>query len=106
MDSSFAEAHWMLALTYEQQAMYEQSLAELRRLQELAASDSLDVNATLAHLLAATGKSKEARKLLAELQTPVQQRYVSPYNLAVIYHALGDNEQSFALLERHTANDL
>jgi len=100
MDSSFAEAHWMLALTYEQQAMYEQSLAELRRLQELAASDSLDVNATLAHLLAASGKSKEARKLLAELQTPVQQRYVSPYNLAVIYHALGDNEQSFALLEK------
>ena len=47
-----------------------------------------------------SGKTAEARKVLAKLQTPGALSYVAPYNVAVVYAGLGDTSQSFAWLER------
>ena len=43
-------------------------------------------------------KKDEANKILGELNELSKQQYVSPYEVATIYVALGNNEQAFQLL--------
>jgi len=38
--------------------------------------------------------------VLAELLKSASERYVSPYNIALIYNGLGDPDKTFAWLER------
>jgi hypothetical protein len=44
--------------------------------------------------------SKEARVELERLLRLSTERYVSPYNVAMIYHGLGEREATLAWLER------
>jgi tetratricopeptide (TPR) repeat protein len=48
---------------------------------------------------AIAGAREEARSLLDELQASAPQKYLSPYYLALIHMALGDDEKALALLE-------
>ena len=57
------------------------------------------MKATLAHAYA-MAKNPEARKILLELEEAAEQRYVSPYDIATIYAALGEKDQAFAWLEK------
>jgi hypothetical protein len=56
--------------------------------------------AILATAYAMSGKRAEAEEGLAEVEKLSQQRYVSPYHVAMIYAALGDKEQALAFLAR------
>jgi serine/threonine-protein kinase len=49
---------------------------------------------------ATSGRAKEARALLAELQTRAATEWVSPIALARIHVGLGENEQALNELER------
>ncbi len=53
----------------------------------------------LAHGLAASGPSDDARVLLTELDTGPQQRHVSPYHVAIVHTGLGDHDAAFTALE-------
>ncbi|MGB6475366.1 MAG: protein kinase [Candidatus Sulfotelmatobacter sp.] len=52
---------------------------------------------SLGHAQAVNGKRADALRTLERLTA---QRYVSPYELGLIYEALGDHDQAFALLEQ------
>jgi tetratricopeptide (TPR) repeat protein len=54
----------------------------------------------LAYAYAAAGRRGEALKILDEQRRLAQQRYVSPYNFAIIYTGLGDKDQAFAWLAK------
>jgi serine/threonine protein kinase/tetratricopeptide (TPR) repeat protein len=54
----------------------------------------------LAAGLAGAGKPEEARELLCEIEAATQTRYVSPYNLALVYANLGETERALAHLEQ------
>ena len=54
----------------------------------------------LAHAYAAAGQRDEALKILDEQQRLARQRYVSPYNFAIIYTGLGDKDRAFEWLTR------
>ena len=60
----------------------------------------------LANAYAAAGRRDDALKILAEQQRLAKQRFVSPYNFAIIYTGLGDKDQAFEWLrkcvEQHT----
>lgn len=99
MDPTFAEARWTLGLAYEQKGMTEQALEEFRGLSSSSESNT-GINAALGHLYAVTGNSSEARRTLDRLRVVSKQRYVSPYDLAVIYAGLGENEQALTSLEK------
>jgi len=58
------------------------------------------MQAQLGHAYAVAGKRSEAEKVLSELRELANQRYVSPYDVAMIYVGLGDKEQAFAWLEK------
>ena len=54
----------------------------------------------LAFGYAAAGRRDEALKILDEQQRLAKQRYVSPYNFAIIYTGLGDKDQAFEWLTK------
>lgn len=80
-----------------------QALIGLRRYSEaeeqlLLAAPTPDRRSILAYLYAITGRSAEAREILAELEDP--RTFASPYRIAVVYAALGETDRAFAWLDR------
>ena len=58
------------------------------------------MKAALGHAYAKSQEKHEANKMLDELNELSKQQYVSAYEVAKIYIALGNNEQAFQLLEQ------
>jgi eukaryotic-like serine/threonine-protein kinase len=54
----------------------------------------------LGHAQAVNGHRADALRTLERLTVQSKERYVSPYELGLIYEALGDHDQAFALLEQ------
>jgi serine/threonine-protein kinase len=107
LDEHFAMAHYFLGLALEQQGSYDEAAAALERAAALSASG--ETQAALAHVLASSGKRDQAERMLKQLVTLSEERYVSPVLLAQVELALGENDRAVARLqeahERH-ATDL
>ncbi|HKP84857.1 MAG TPA: winged helix-turn-helix domain-containing protein [Blastocatellia bacterium] len=97
VDHNFFPARRYLGLTYEQKGMHGEAIAEFQK--GIALSKSPLMVALLGHAYAVSGKTAQARQVLAELQRP-EQGYVSPYTVAAIYAGLGEKDQAFKLLEK------
>jgi tetratricopeptide (TPR) repeat protein len=96
-DSNYYFVHAYLGLVYEQQGKLAEAVAEFQR--ATALDDSPEPRAQLAHAYALAGRKAEARKLLAELMERAKHQYLSPYNIATIYVALGDYPRALQSLE-------
>ncbi len=46
------------------------------------------------------GDKAKARAVLEELKTLSNQHYIPPYNIALVYHGLGQQSEALALLEK------
>jgi Flp pilus assembly protein TadD len=103
LDPNFAQAHFFLGLGYEQKARYEEAIAALKKAITLSPNDPRFVSA-LGHAHAMSGQRNEAMKILHQLQDLLQQRYVLPDEMAIIYAGLGEKEQAFAWLEKAYAD--
>jgi TolB-like protein/Tfp pilus assembly protein PilF len=99
MDPNFAVAHWHLGLAYEQKQVFDAAIEEFQKAISLSGGSPL-MKAALGHAYAKSQKKDEANKILGELNELSKQEYVSSYEVATIYVALGDNEQAFQLLEK------
>ncbi len=99
MDPNFGVAHWYLGMAYEQKARYEEALAELQKWSGLSGGDPAAIGA-LGHIYAVSGKRGEAQKALVKLKELSKSRYVSPYDVAVIYIGLGEKDQALEWLEK------
>ena len=99
MDPNFAVAHWHLGLAYEQKQMFDAAIEEFQKSVSLSGDSPLMI-AALGHAYAMSQKKREANKILRQLHELAKQRYVSPYEVAAIYVALGNNEQAFQFLEK------
>jgi TolB-like protein/DNA-binding winged helix-turn-helix (wHTH) protein/Tfp pilus assembly protein PilF len=99
MDSSFALAHRVLGLAYEQKGMYKESVAELETQVRLGGRADYAL-AELARAYALTGNRDEAEKLLRELLALNPQNPGTSIGLAFLYAALGDKDQAFLWLEK------
>jgi DNA-binding winged helix-turn-helix (wHTH) protein/tetratricopeptide (TPR) repeat protein len=103
MDPNFSLARYNLGLAYEHKGMYEEAIAEFQRARALD-PDTTDATEGLGYVYAVTGRKAEARKVLAELQETARRKEVSRYNIALIYAALGQNDQAFEWLEKAAAD--
>jgi adenylate cyclase len=101
MDPNFAPTHVRLGVTYLQKGMYEEAIAEQKKAMSL---DELPGRwgraAVLGYAYAVAGKRSEAQKIFNDLQELSKQRYVSPYNFALISMGLGDRDQTFEWLNK------
>lgn len=99
LEPNFMVAHVRLGLVYEQKGMYEDAFAELDKARTLSKDNPL-VIAAVGHAYALSGNRKRAQELLAELKQLSKKRYVSSYDMAVIYSGLREPDQAFAWLEK------
>ncbi|MBZ5616326.1 MAG: winged helix-turn-helix domain-containing protein [Acidobacteriia bacterium] len=97
MDPHFVPARGALALAYEGKGMLEETIREMQKV--LADSYAPQTVSQLARAYALAGKRAEALKVMAELNQLSGRAYVSSYDVATVYVALGENDRAFAELE-------
>lgn len=95
----FYAAHWSAGNAYLMKHEYAQAFAELKTAQA-ANPDSTGTISTLAVAYAKSGNRSEAEKLLAELMNLRPKQYVSPADIALVYGALGENDEMFRWLNK------
>jgi TolB-like protein/Tfp pilus assembly protein PilF len=98
MDSKFYLAHYFMGLVYEQKREFPEAIAELQ--EAIRLDESPDALGALGHTYAASNNKDGALKILGELIEMSKRRYVSPYNMALIYAGLDDKEQAFGWLRK------
>jgi tetratricopeptide (TPR) repeat protein len=99
LESTFYGAHWLLGLAYEQLGLYQEAVQEFQKGYELADGAPRMLGA-LGHGYALWGKRQEARDALAKLMELARERYVSPFEMALIHIGLGDSAKSFEWLRK------
>jgi tetratricopeptide (TPR) repeat protein len=98
-DANFAQAHFYLGLVHEQEGMFEEAIAEFQKGSTLSGGDPRMLGA-LGHAYAVSSRKNQALNELADMKQLSKQRYVAPFEIAVIYMGLGEKEQTFEWLEK------
>jgi serine/threonine-protein kinase len=88
-----------LGQLYTRQGKYREALAELDVAVDTSHGNS-DAVSMRAYVWAITGERAKAQAVLDELLQTSAQRYVPPWSIAVVYHGLGDVQQTFFWLEK------
>ncbi|HEV7377698.1 MAG TPA: protein kinase [Pyrinomonadaceae bacterium] len=105
-DPKYADTHWSLGLAYEGKKMYAEAIASYQSAISLSKTTEFpegkpEMIAALGHAHAVMGRRDEALKIIEQLKTLIaQQRYVSPYSIALIYAGLGEKDMAFEWLDR------
>jgi serine/threonine-protein kinase len=99
LDPDFALARWRLGEAFKQTGLYDEAIVEIQEAVRLTGSSPRMV-ARLGHAYAVAGRKREALTALHELNGMSERRYVSPYEIAVIYAGLGEKELVFKWLGR------
>jgi TolB-like protein/Tfp pilus assembly protein PilF len=99
LNPHFSPAYWVLGLVQEQRGDFDESAAAFQRAIQLSPGSPL-MKAALGRTFALSGKQAEARRILDELNELSAKRYVSPFELAAIYFALGQTGDGFQWLTR------
>ncbi len=100
MAPNYYFAHFFASSAYIEKGMFPEAIAEAQKAREFSGPTNSHPMGFLGYALAKTGKQAEARALLAELLKSSSERYVSPYNLALIYNGLGERDEALKWLER------
>jgi adenylate cyclase len=103
MDPNYFPTHVWLALAYIQKSMYEQALQEARKAAVLS-NNSTDAMTALAISYAASGNTKEARRILQTLQAASKSRYISSFEVSAIFTSLNETDQAFESLQKAYEN--
>ncbi|HVS82973.1 MAG TPA: tetratricopeptide repeat protein, partial [Pyrinomonadaceae bacterium] len=99
LDPNFWFAHWVASSAYIEKGMFAEAVVEARKAKEFLGVRT-DATALGAYALAKSGKQAEARAALEELLKLSTERYVPPYNIAMIYNGLGERDETLAWLEQ------
>jgi len=100
LDPHNSLAHGMLGYAYAQQGKHEGAVAESRAAALLSERDSSWILGIFAYACARAGRRAEALELLAEMKQKAASQYVRGSSLALLCHALGEEEQALEWLEK------
>jgi TolB-like protein/Tfp pilus assembly protein PilF len=98
---NFYIAHYFFGETYEQMGRFSEAVNEFRETKSHTKEATL-VWTVLAQARAnaLSGKMKEAREYVNELEKLANEHYVSPYLIAVVHTSFGDKEATLQWLEK------
>lgn len=95
---NFHEAYWVLGLACAQLKQYDEAIAAFSRGRTLRPTARLI--GALGYMFGVSGQESDARRCEIELVELSQERYVSPFDLAVVSLGLGDTTRAFDYLEQ------
>lgn len=98
LDPNYWFDYNFLGRAYEQKGRLPEAIEAFRH--GLTLEGNTELWAGLGHAYAASGDRGEAYKVLDKLKEISTQRYVAPYNVAVIYAGLGEKDAAFDWLKR------
>jgi serine/threonine protein kinase/tetratricopeptide (TPR) repeat protein len=99
MDPSHNGTYSGLGYAYDQKGMYAEAIASYQKGIALSERTTAFL-AAMGHAYAASGRKGEALKILDEMKEVSKQKYVSPYDLAILYTGLGDKDQAIEQLNK------
>jgi TolB-like protein/DNA-binding winged helix-turn-helix (wHTH) protein/Flp pilus assembly protein TadD len=99
LDPTFAHGYYRLGQIYVLTGKYDDAILALTQAVTLS-QGSPRATAELGLAYALQGNAREARRLIDTLTQRSKERYVSPFDFAVIYGGLGDRERTLAWLEK------
>lgn len=99
IDPGSLPAHIILRWAYEKKGMHDAAYAVYEK-ERAFAGDTPTTRAKLAHVLAAAGRTEEARRILQELVARRKRQWVMTYEIAVVYALLKDLDNAFLWLDR------
>jgi serine/threonine protein kinase/Flp pilus assembly protein TadD len=99
MDPNFGFAHWHAGMNYIQKQMYDEAIESFRKAINLTGAVPTFIS-YLGHSYARRGRERDARQMLAQLESLAKRQYVSSYFRAMIYLGLGDLQKTFEWLDR------
>jgi DNA-binding winged helix-turn-helix (wHTH) protein/TolB-like protein/Tfp pilus assembly protein PilF len=99
LDPNYRLALMMAARAFIEKGMFAEALAATSRAREVSPVSS-DPVAYGTYALAKSGRRAEAQTALGEFLNSANERYVPPYNIALIYNALGESGKALDYLEK------
>lgn len=94
LDPQYASSHRILSLCYQAKQMFNEARAEHERWAALT-KNHLETKVALAQLLAVSGNHDEARRIVEEVEAEKIQTDNVNRGLALVYAALGENDNAF-----------
>jgi adenylate cyclase len=88
-----------LGFAYDQKGMYAEAIAAYQKGIEIS-ERTPSFLAAMGHAYAASGRRDEALKILSELKQMSGNKYVGPYDLAILYTGLGEKDKAFEQLDK------
>jgi TolB-like protein/Tfp pilus assembly protein PilF len=98
IDSNYPTLYYQLGLIYERLGRYDEAIAAFERINVSSTGRGSTVLAALGCTYAKAGKRDEAVKVLEQLQDRAAREYVSSYDLALLFLALGNHNRFIACL--------
>ncbi|HEY6002357.1 MAG TPA: tetratricopeptide repeat protein [Anaeromyxobacter sp.] len=96
---AFPLAHLWLGRAEEERQRWDDAIDELARAERALPEWAVAI-AALGHAQGAAGRTDEARAALRRLEALSSRRYVTPYGVALVHAALGEDDAAFRWLRR------
>jgi eukaryotic-like serine/threonine-protein kinase len=100
MDSNLAVARIYLSLTYTAVEQYDKAIAECQKGIDLSGGEDSPHQGILGAIYGLAGKIDKGQQLLDRVIALSKDRYISPFQIATTYLALGQKESAFKWLDR------
>jgi tetratricopeptide (TPR) repeat protein len=102
LDPNLVSAQVCLTRSYEQKGLYQEAIAELQKVKEIATRQA-EFTAMTARAAVLAGRNSEAKQLVKDLEDFSVKSHVPAYHLALAYAGLGDKEATLSWLEKALA---
>ncbi|HXG85107.1 MAG TPA: winged helix-turn-helix domain-containing protein [Pyrinomonadaceae bacterium] len=99
LEPNFYIAHLFAASAYIEKGMFREAANEAHRASEISGGIKHPLG-ILGYVLGKSDKQREARAVLEDLLKLSKERYISLYDIAMIYNGLGERDETLAWLER------
>ncbi len=103
LDPNFAGAYLGLGRAYALKGMYQDAIAAFQKGLDLSGG-APNYLSFLGYTYGVWGKRDEARKILLQLNQLSKRKYVSPYEIGLVYVGLGEKDMAFDWLQKAVAD--
>ena len=97
MQPHYFLAHWHRGWVLSELGRFDEAVNALSEAVQ-SSHGSLQVLAALGKVFAVAGRIKDSQRILSQLKQSAAERYISPYDLALIHIGLGDDAKALMLL--------